>query len=175
MGPPFFPIISIYLWRYFHSYRAVSTDGIVIAGTKIDLLVEQIASHCTEALITKALISLCGGSTGTRTVISVSVYLGFAVSPYNFLCFPFNSLSHPSFFLSFSPRPLCLSDSFRWCVSAVTGNYSGGQEPQWCRDVSPLIHLQRDLSVCVYERQKECVHVCLCIVWMSLSPFAKAI
>lgn len=111
MGPPFFPIISIYLWRYFHCYRAVSTDGIVITGTKIDLLVEQIASHCTEALITKALISLCGGSTGTRTVISVSVYLGFAVSPYNFLCFPFNSLSHPSFFLSFSPPPPVLSVS----------------------------------------------------------------
>lgn len=107
MGPPFFPIISIYLWRYFHSYRAVSTDGIVIAGTKIDLLVEQIASHCTEALITKALISLCGGSTGTRTVISVSVYLGFAVSPYNFLCFPFNSLSHP--FFSRSPPVLSVS------------------------------------------------------------------
>lgn len=85
-----------------------------------------------------------------------SVSLLFPLSSSHFL---FLSLPSFSFF-------------FRWCVSAVTGNYSGGQKPQWCRDVSPLIHLQRDVQcVCVNERVSVCV--CLCIV--SLSPFAKAL
>lgn len=57
---------------------------IMIAGTKIDPVVEQIATHWTQPLITKALIGLCGWSAGTCVIICVSVSSGFGA----LLCFP---------------------------------------------------------------------------------------
>ena len=104
---------------------------------------------------------MCSWSTGAHCVTSVSVYPSSAV----FLQFPLCSLyflSHP-LVLSLS-----LSNSFRWCVSAVTGNYSGGQEPQWCGDVSPLIHLQRDACVCVCKRERVCASLYNVNVFISI-------
>lgn len=151
MAPPLYPTITL---RRLDSYLIVSTSSrrihwwfIMMWAQRIDLLLEQIASKYTGRLITKALISVFSWST---SVICVPVYTSLLLYSFNFL-----SLS------------VSLSNSFRWCVSAVTGNYSGGQEPQWCWDVSPLIHLQRDASVCVWKT----TCVCVCV---PLASFLKA-
>lgn len=64
-----------------------------------------------------------------------------------------------AFHLPSTPHP-SQPISFRWCVSAVTGNYSGGQEPKWGRDVSDVLHLQKELylffSFCVCVQSWTC-------------------